>query len=276
VALKSILLAFVLFSVGAQKDLPCKDLARWEVLLKHKVSPAVQNKLDLLAKKGNFKLQKLDEAGGKIINLDYFPVTIKNFPLNPETRKRFHAEGFLAYLRLHFNDFIKQKYARFSPSKRTGQDETALWNSDNPVGAVIHINIPMPAGDGSVICTEFSSNYWVYSTLKTPWKFFGDGNDGKHPVSGYRKVGYVRNADSSFTYYTMGVDRMSKKSQAFVAENTMKNPFKGADRLWESLRQGIYNFVAENGGTAVSLDSTPVLLYRDRWDEVKKCTLSNN
>lgn len=249
---------------------PCEEASHWKNLLEYKIPDSLDPKLQELKKKG-FKIQHLTEADGKLVNLDYFPVTVRILPKNPKTGVQYSAEEFLSYIRLNFNSFINQKYASFSPSKRLGAEEEKRWLSDNPVGAVIHINIPFPAGDGSVICTEFTSDHWVYSTIQTPWRFFGQGNDGLHPVSGFRQTGFTKNENGTYTFYTKGVDRMSRKSQAIVAETLMKNPFKEADKLWQSFRQGIFDFVQQNGGNAVPLDSTKVETYHFKWKEVKAC-----
>ncbi|MCE3294826.1 MAG: hypothetical protein K0R65_540 [Crocinitomicaceae bacterium] len=269
--LKAFLIAILLLGIQTPDESPCTEISSWKSLLNHQISKPVSDKIESLQKEGDFEIQTLKNAGGKIINLDYFPVTIKAFPNNPETGRVFTPETFLTYLRLHFNDFVNPKYAVFSPSKKTGFDEKALWESANPVGSVIHIHIPLPAGDGSVICTEFASDHWVYATLKTPWRPFSTGYDGKHPVSGFRQMGFTRNNDGTFTYYTKGVDKMTAKMQAKAAETFLKNPFKEADKLWESLRKGIYDFVVKNGGFAAPLDASPAEIHHLKWKEVKTC-----
>lgn len=264
-----ILLVFLFASLT-----PCDDAVFWKSLLQHKIGKNAQEKIDRLDKKGNFHIQTLDRAGGKLINLDYFPITIKTFPKNPKSGFIFTPEEFLKYLRLNFNDFVNKKYARFSPSQKTGFNEDSLWKSANPVGAVIHIHIPLPAGDGSVICTEFDNHHWVYATLHTPWRPFSTGCDGKHPVSGFRQVGFTKNNDGSYTYYTKGVDKMTSGMQAKFAETFMKNPFKDADKLWESLRDGIFDFVEKNGGDAISPKDTPAQIFHYTWKAIKSCTFA--
>ncbi|MES2588057.1 MAG: hypothetical protein V4622_03695 [Bacteroidota bacterium] len=262
---KLFILTFLILSSN-----PCEEISLWKNLLEHKVPTNLEERLKLLNEKG-FDLQNLSDKGGKIINLDYFPVVVKVLPKNPKTGQQFTAEEFLNHLRLNSNHFVNKKHASFSTSPLLGKENKELWFSDNPLGAVIHINIPFPAGDGSVVCTENTSDHWIYQTIRTPWRFFGQGNDGKHPVTGLRQMGFIKNEDGSYTFYTKGIDRMSRKSQAIVAENLMRNPFKSADECWESFRQGIYDFVEQNGGNAVSLDSTKVEIYRPKWKKVKDC-----
>jgi hypothetical protein len=54
-------------------------------------------------------------------------------------------------------------------------NDTALWNSSNPIGAILHIAIPIDPG--LVVCTGFGPQAWVLSTIISPW-------DGLHPVNG--------------------------------------------------------------------------------------------
>lgn len=249
---------------------PCEDVSFWNHLLHYKIPSSLNERLSFVKNKG-FEIQHLSDNGGKILNLDYFPVHIKTLPKNPVSGEQFKVEDFLTFIRLNFNDFVNQKYASFSTSPLLGDENKKLWLSENPIGAIIHINIPFPAGDGSVICTEFSKDHWVYATIQAPWRVFRQGNDGKHPVTGLRQMGFIEQEDGTHVFYTKGVDRMSRKSQALFAENFMRNPFKSADKLWESLRKGIFDFVQKNGGSAVPLDSTKVEIYRIKWKKAKMC-----
>lgn len=259
------LVLFLFFSTS-----PCEEITFWNTLLNHKFSEKIEKRFKELKEK-KCRIQYLSEAGGKIINLDYFPVTVRVLPKNQATGQQYTPEEFLTRIRLNSNHFVNKKMATFSASNLLGKEEESRWSSNNPVGALMHINIPFPAGDGSVICTEFTPTYWIYATIQTPWKIFGQGNDGKHPVTGIRQFGFTKNNDGSYIFFTKGVDRMSRKLMAIVAENTMKNPFKDADKLWQSMRIGIYDFVTQNGGSAIPLDSTKVEIHRFNWKDVKNC-----
>lgn len=261
---------FFLFAFFMLAASPCEEISKWKNLLEVKFPGKMESRLQELEKEG-FDMQLLTDRGGKILNLDYFPVVVKVLPKDPKTGQQFTPEGFLKHIRLNSNHFVNSKLAVFSASPLLGEANKARWFSEQPVGAVMHINIPFPAGDGSVVCTEFASDHWVYATIRAPWRVFGQGHDGKHPVTGLREMGFTKNADGTYTYYTKGVDRMSRKSQAMFAETFMKNPFKSADELWESFRQGIYNFVQNNGGSAMPLEETKVEIQRLRWKEVKDC-----
>jgi hypothetical protein len=65
------------------------------------------------------------------------------------------------------------------------QDE-ALWNSSNPLSTIISISIALD--DGNVVCSDFQSCCWVFTTLQALWKPF-TWKDGVHPVSGNRQFG---------------------------------------------------------------------------------------
>jgi hypothetical protein len=64
--------------------------------------------------------------------------------------------------------------------------------------AIIHIDIP--ADDGSVIYTEYTSSYWYFTTLE-------DLIAGNHPVSGTRQFGFELNQNGGYNFFVRGVDR---------------------------------------------------------------------
>jgi hypothetical protein len=125
--------------------------------------------------------------------------------------------------------------------------ETALWNSNKPTGAIVYIDIPVD--DGVVICSEFHSDYWQFMTLEAP----GAGN---HPISGTRQFGIEPNSSGGYNIYVRGVDRFESNIQenasymaSFVAGDP-QNPFFAADNLWESFQSKINNFVISNAGAS--------------------------
>lgn len=80
--------------------------------------------------------------------------------------------------------------------------------------AVVHIDMIQ---GGSVILSDYQNSYlpsnyqshnFIFSTLVTPL-------DGFHPVSGNRKFGIYTDISGGFTFFTMGLDRISKN--IFVA-----------------------------------------------------------
>ena len=182
-------------------------------------------------------------------------------------------------------NFVNTSLSNFSPSTITGYNETPLWNSNNPVEAIIHIDIPA-AHDGSVITTghqintngmgAFSNGHWIFTTIQTPWYDVIDGADGPHPVSGHRKFGLKKNAGGSYTLYTRGVDRFQGELGFVILDDALAEEFAfpGADDLWQSFQQGLKNYIQSNSyGNTVTVN-TPVK-WRPDWAEVKDVLINN-
>jgi hypothetical protein len=254
-------------------EIPCAQLQKWQTLTQHRPSQSVLDKLQAIKNNysiGDVALQSIQNASGEIVNLDYFPVKITTLPNNPLTGQRFTAPAFLNYIRTHMNDFVDTSITGFSPSMITGFNETQIWNSSNPLGGVIHLNIALPGGDGSVICSLYNPNNWIFSTIELPYNPFSQQYDGQHPVSGNREFGFIQNADASYTFYTRGVDRITDALEALVAENLVNEPFKNPDALWNSFKAGIYNFTQANSGSAIPPSTRQNAVYRPDWVKVRE------
>ena len=140
------------------------------------------------------------------------------------------------------------------------QDE-ALWNSSNPLSTIISISIALD--HGNVVCSDFQSCCWVFTTLQAPWKPF-TWKDGVHPVSGNRQFG-ISDSGQGKVLYTKGVDRVTKWYHN-LAEG---KAFNGADALWNSMEVQLVSFVNNNGGQATRFPSSQKRFYRPNWDDVK-------
>jgi hypothetical protein len=238
-------------------DLPCTEIQKWQNLASFRPPQSVVNKINTLKQSypnaaalftGNFDIQTLQNAAGKAVNLDYFSVTISQMPaINGHTLT---PTELLNRIRTDLNSFVDTQYSSFSPYNTigTGTNESALWNSTNPVNAIIHIEIPgqlhplNPLGDdGSVICSDSQSASWKFTTISAP-------GDWSHPVSGTREFGFEANANGSYTFYTRGVDRITQSINDLVFES---KTFRGSDSLWTSFQRKIKSFVTQNGGSAV-------------------------
>lgn len=176
--------------------------------------------------------------------MDYFPVTIRQLPIIDGVRQ--NPYQFLEYIRTHINKFVDTKYGEFSPFKWSDIHDNALWYSDNPLGAIVNIDIKGP-DDGSVIVSGFSSDKWTFTTVHEPIY-------GKHPVSGNRDFGFTYNADGSYTFYTRGVDRLTSWDVTFFQDYLGGIPFKSADNLWKSFQSKIKSFVNEKQGISSILE----------------------
>ena len=255
---------------------PCNQLPKWQALAQQRPDQTITSKLQAI--KANYKIgdvafQAIQNASGAIVNLDYFPVTINTLPNNPSTGQRFTAPEFLNYIRTHMNDFVNPSITSFSPSTITGFNEAQIWNSNNPKGGVVHLNISGGAGDGSVICSLYDSNHWIFSTIEVPYNPFVQGKDGIHPVSGSREFGFLQNSNGSYTFYTRGADRITDALDAFVANNILTDPFQNPDALWASFKNGIYNFTQLHSGVALTPSASEDSIYRPDWSKVKDVLL---
>ncbi|RAV27404.1 hypothetical protein [Sinomicrobium soli] len=207
------------------------------------------------------RLQDINDAYSTVVNMDYFPVTVNELPVVNGQRQT--PEQFLNHIRTNINSFVDTEYSEFEPYQWPGLDEITLWNSSNPLGAVIGIDIKGP-DNGSVIVSDYDTDKWTFSTIFDP-KY------GEHPVSGNRDFGYTQNSNGSYTFYTRGVDRLTDAggtalhnvSEFFTGESF---PFSQADALWESFQSKIDNFVKSNGGS--SSVNTPQI-HRPDWQQVQ-------
>lgn len=248
--------------------------------------PSVKTKLEQLG--DDYWIQTLENAsnpngnwwlGAPSVNMDFFGITITQFPYKPGTLTRFTPNEFFNYLQTNFAtiDFIGEgnscytpptifppgpaKGGEFSPLNGT---ESANWIDGTPVTTVFTIEM---ADEGNVICTKFTNNSsWVFSTLNAPGWLEDDSWDGYHPVSGNRQFGLIQNPDGTFTFYTSGVDRLTSWWHR-ITDATVIDAFTEADNLWKCFLDQIKEFVESNNGTvSTDFDCTTV---RPKWQELK-------
>lgn len=245
-------------------EIDCNQLPNWQTLAQHHAPQSVQDKINNLPSGtfNDFEIQSLEDANGTMVNLDYFSVNITTLPNDPSTGQQFTADEFQDYFRRNINDFVDgSTFEPYCEIPSICQQETDLWNSDNPLGALIYIDIPFD--DGAVICTEYIDNYWYFMTMNAPFA-------GNHPVSGTRQFGYETNTDGSIDFFARGVDRFDSNLIENVSyARGLGNPFFGADNLWESFQDKINDFVNDpiNGGS--SSINNPIKSRPD-WDKVQE------
>jgi hypothetical protein len=222
-----------------QLGTPLPDLIAWADLISMRPPASVQR-----AVRTRFGANPLDwtghrlETGGGDLNLDYYPVRVTTLP--ELGGGRIGPDQLLNIVRASLNSIVSPASARFDPYDAA--IDGPVWSGTSPLGAVISIQIyafGANVDDGSVVCSSFRPDRWVFSTLWTP-------NDFGHPVSGNRAFGYVQNEDGSYTYYTRGADRPTTIMDSAAAQQV----FAGADALWISLQEGIVTYVNSNGGVA--------------------------
>lgn len=256
----------IAFKPFALFDIPCSVIQAWINTIKTRVAAAELNKLKQIAQTTATGpgislttvayLQNIDNAYSTIVNMDYFPITIDKLPkINNRTVT---PNEFLSYIRLNINSFVNTSLSNFTPYNHLGTNDTQLWNSPNPTGAVVAIDINGGLEDGSVIVSNYSAMSWTFSTIYDPIY-------GSHPVSGHREFGYTVNANGSYTFYTRGVDRLTNIDGTFL-QTAFQIPFNKADELWTSFQSKITDFVKANGGTATR--AIPEI-NRPNWQKVK-------
>ncbi|MGM9476099.1 hypothetical protein ACS5PU_06705 [Pedobacter sp. GSP4] len=256
--------------LGLISDAPCDLIKKWIATANFSPDLSIRSKLDQLKNSRLSqvligiqiaRIQKISDASSPIINMDYFPVTINELPI--VNNQRLSADQFLHYLRVNLDQFTNQSKT-FKPYNNNGIDDRDLWYSNNPKGSIIALDISGPE-NASVITSKSASNGWTFTTIYEP--MYGD-----HPVSGHRDFGYITNANGTYTFFTRGVDRLTKVSgdimeflpRFFGINNGV--PFSQADGLWNSLQVGIKTFVDSHGGSAI-IDQKEI--KRTDWTLVK-------
>lgn len=255
-------------------EIDCDQVRNWQSLAQHSPPKSVKDKVKYLQGNhedilGDWDIQELEEANGKIVNLDYFSVNITTFPINPETGQKFSPQEFLDFFRRNINDFVKgTNFEPYCEISEICQQEINLWNSSNPIGSIVKLDISMYSGpggntlgnDGVVICSEYNGNFWRFMTMEAPY-------DSSHPVTGTRQFGIEKMPNGSYNIYVRGVDRFSSRLQELIADTFLDNQFQFADNLWESFQEKTNDFINSNGGSSVS--NSPVY-YRPNWEKLKK------
>ncbi|MCL1034471.1 hypothetical protein [Elizabethkingia anophelis] len=261
-------------------DAPCDVVKKWLATAKFKPAQAQLDKLKTIVKTSSANssvtpggmnektvsyVQKLDDAYSTVVNMDYFPVKVNQLPV--VNGARLTPEQFLNYIRTNINKFVNTNYSSFTPYDAYGYNDNNLWNSSNPLGAIINIDISgkKVPDNGSVMVTDYRTNKWTFTTIYEPVY-------GEHPVSGNRDFGFDQNVDGSYTFYTRGVDRLTDASgsalQKFAdwAKVQSISPFGQADKLWTSLQDKINEFVNRHEGVSSIAKQE---IERPDWQKVK-------
>ncbi len=217
----------------------------------------------------NYNIQSLEEAYGPIVNCDFFPIKITQFPINTFTGNRMTPQEFLEYFRININQFITNpQTANFSCNFSSSFNDCQHWNlaSENALGGLC--NIYIPGNSGSVVLSDYSHFYSGYESHKFKFSTMENPFSNEHPVAGNREFG-VYNSFSNpneYTFYTMGVDRTWDWYTA--VGNAAIGGFDIADQLWFNIQSNLTNFILTNGGTA-SLYSKAKYGARPKWDDVE-------
>ncbi len=249
-------------------EMDCDQLQFWQDVAMHQIPQSVINKLENIPNQNGYwsewNITDLDDGAGARVNMDLFPVKITSLPNKPGTNQKYTPAEFFDFFRKNINLFAE----KFIPIEDNNYNihDTVLWNSSNPLGALIHIEI-FP-DNGTVVCSGFSTNTWIFSTVKAPlsWSY-----DGIHPVAGNRAFSFYTDPnDDSITIYTRGVDRLANywDDDTPIINFLMESAaFKGADNLWHGMQQKLRTHVKDNGGSA---NIVPSVKNRPNYNKIKK------
>ena len=255
-------------------EIPCDQIQYWQTISQHQVPDIVKQKIKNIDDQTGWftsaNIQNLDHPNnGAVVNMDFFPVTISQMPKKSNGVAYTQKELF-DYIRLHINDFFDDLVFTPVVDSDYNLNEVPIWNSTNPLGAILSININ--PDEGSVVCSKYNSTTgeWYFTTVEVPW-------DGTHPVSGHRAFGYYTDINGKMVIYTRGVDRYSfgthmlGNTGATLEATSQLAAFAAADSKWQNFQQKIANFVNQgqgNGFNGVSNTNTPEK-YRPDWNKVK-------
>jgi hypothetical protein len=244
----------------------------------YRVPFSVQNRLDSIKNATpNFDtsslfIQSLNNASGSVVNCDFFPLKINLLPIKDSlTGIRFTGSEFLEFFRKNIS-FFSTPNVTFEPYNSGGFNDIVQNNKDsiNSLGAVMHIDMDQ---DGSVIVSGYQnayspSNYqshnFIFSTIVNPL-------DGYHPVSGNRKFGIYTDTSGGFTFYTMGVDRISRNDFAlgnWVMDLFGPSGFEKADNLWSGMQDNVINYINSHQGSALNYSRRNYKIRPD-WDDIE-------
>lgn len=148
--------------------------------------------------------------------------------------------------------------------------DATKWASGTPLGtagrfymkgliADRKFSADVTAPDACVVCTDYSSEHWIFSTIQVP--NLNLAFNGIHPVNGNRQFGIgVRKAGDVWSdvylgriprrekdtlfWYTRGVDRCASTPQFSTMETDV---FQGGHQCWLGLQRNFANYLMSIG-----------------------------
>ena len=124
---------------------------------------------------------------------------------------QFDPETLLAYIRRHIDTCVDTSNSSFPPLDPAL--DKPRWMSDNPLGAVINIQIntmrwlrlkprSIYADQGLVVCSRAEPRLWIFTTAHGKPAAY-------HPVTGNRMFG-ISDDGSGWVLFTRGADRATQ------------------------------------------------------------------
>lgn len=204
-------------------------------------------------------IQTISNSGnGSLINLDYFGLEICGLPkkINGQEMTK---EELVELIRQNISSFTETE---FTPKLNGYFNDEALYSSNNPLGALVHIKIP--GDNGSVVVSDYNSSGWIFSTVFI--KGIPGVADGTHPVSGNRQFSMYVDANGKLQFFIKGADRITNDLVAGPLGVLFAT--SQADKLWETTIKNIAKFITDNGGCAKT--TTPIK-SRVNWSQTREC-----
>ncbi len=208
----------------------------WAYLLVFKVPDDIVSRL----KARNMQIQYAhNESYSNDLNVDFYRLRIDKFPtLNGVT---LNSQSLIKYIRLNINSLVDTTYCDWQPYNLT--IDKPIWNSDNPVGAVLRQDIKGP-DNACVVVSLSKPSGWRFTTVTTP-------DTGRHPVSGHREFFIGKDSVTGATYFIIkGLDMMSTGVAGLGLPFAGSWGFGQGDALWKSMREKVIRFINSNGGIA--------------------------
>ncbi len=252
-----------------------KTPADWDTLVKHTYSGSYPP--------GMKSVQKINDDGyGGRINLDYFGLTFEA-PADQrigtvfqQLRRELTKIIFAGERNKHFKLYEGRWRTSLTPKQLKANAN--LWASDNPVGALMNFRLHNPISatctpgdylcivreEGDILVTCSSATSVIFTTVQTE-------ENGYHPVSGNRGFGLKDNADGTWSFYTMGADRLSLMGSAisrlpetdyFGLPNMFPDIFDGGKLVWVKMMKNMTSHLSRQ---KIKVRGKPVInseLYR--------------
>ena len=182
-----------------------------------------------------------NESFSNDLNIDFYRLRIEKFPVLNGIQT--NAETLVKYIRPRLNQLVDTYYSDFKPYNIFY--DGPLWQSENPLGAVLKLDIWGP-DNAAVVFSLVKPNGWRFSTVNAP-------ATGAHPVSGHREFFISKDQkDGKYYFVIKGMDMMSTGIAGMGFPIGSAIAFRQADMLWKSLREKVIQLINSNGGSASS------------------------
>jgi hypothetical protein len=216
-----------------------------------------QNVIDHVNSVNGASVQTINGNGsGPLINLDYFGLEICGLPKKANGQEM-TKEELIDLIRKNISSYSG---VNFSPKLDGYFDDEALYGSNNPLGSMVHIEIP--GDNGSVVLSSYDSNGWIFTTVALP-----KTSDGTHPVSGNRQFSMYVDSNGKLQFFIKGADRVT---DPFVGNSYFLFWYgiNQADLLWQRTINNVANLIKSLGGCA---NNKPPIKLRPNWKKTYEC-----